>query len=135
MPLQDLSILQVHGSTLEALTQATLILILGIAIVSSNLLIIATFINYRGTYQSLQTKDSFMMIFCKNFRATRSHQHLLVILGVCWSLVRFINSSIINLSSAYRKLGLRWYSMSTNRLLRSHTVVHHSLHLYVDLGG
>lgn len=47
MPLQDLSILQIHG-TLEALTQATLILVLGIAIVASNLLIIASFINYRG---------------------------------------------------------------------------------------
>ncbi|CAO1313656.1 unnamed protein product [Diamesa hyperborea] len=43
-----LSSLQVQNSTLEALTQATFILILGIAIVSSNLVIIATFLNFKG---------------------------------------------------------------------------------------
>lgn len=48
MPRQDLNILQVTKSTLEPLTQSTLIALSGIAIVSSNVLIIATFINFKG---------------------------------------------------------------------------------------
>lgn len=48
MHLQGLSHLQVYGSTLEALTQAALIFILGVAIVASNLIIIATYLNFRG---------------------------------------------------------------------------------------
>ncbi|CAD7082669.1 unnamed protein product [Hermetia illucens] len=48
MHLQALSHLQVNGSTLEAFTQSGLILILAIAIVASNLIIIATFLNFRG---------------------------------------------------------------------------------------
>jgi dopamine/ecdysteroid receptor len=39
---------QVNDSTLEALTQACGILVLGIAVVISNVIIIATYINYRG---------------------------------------------------------------------------------------
>lgn len=48
MHLQALSHLQVYGTTLEALTQAALILILGVAIVAANVLIIASFLNFRG---------------------------------------------------------------------------------------
>lgn len=43
----------VNGSNLEALTQASFIFILAIAIVISNLLVIATFINFRGELFSL----------------------------------------------------------------------------------
>lgn len=53
-----LSSLQVQNSTLEALTQATFILILGIAIVSSNLVIIATFLNFKGNLN---------IDFCNNY--------------------------------------------------------------------
>ncbi|XP_059620142.1 G-protein coupled receptor 52 [Phlebotomus argentipes] len=48
MHLQGLSHLQVYDSTLEALTKSGLILVLGVAIVASNILIIATFLNFRG---------------------------------------------------------------------------------------
>lgn len=49
MYLQGLTSLeQVHNSTLEAFTQAALILILAVAIVASNVLIIATIVNFRG---------------------------------------------------------------------------------------
>ena len=36
------------GSTLEALTQATIILILAVAIVISNLIVVATYLNFKG---------------------------------------------------------------------------------------
>uniref|UniRef100_A0A1B0D5T3 G-protein coupled receptors family 1 profile domain-containing protein n=1 Tax=Phlebotomus papatasi TaxID=29031 RepID=A0A1B0D5T3_PHLPP len=48
MHLQGLSHWQVYHSTLEALTKSGLILVLGVAIVASNILIIATFLNFRG---------------------------------------------------------------------------------------
>lgn len=35
----------------EGLTQAIIILVLGIAIILSNLIVIATFINFRGEFQ------------------------------------------------------------------------------------
>jgi hypothetical protein len=38
--------------TLETLTQAGIILIMGVAIILTNVLIIATFFNYRGKYRS-----------------------------------------------------------------------------------
>lgn len=44
----DLGSLQFYGISLEALTQAAIITILAIAIVLSNLLIIATYINFKG---------------------------------------------------------------------------------------
>lgn len=40
----------VHGN-LEALTQASLIFILAIAIILLNLLVIATFLNFRGEWR------------------------------------------------------------------------------------
>ena len=45
--MHGLSHLQ-SGSTLEALTQATIILILGVAIIVSNLIVVATLVNFRG---------------------------------------------------------------------------------------
>lgn len=48
MHLQRLSIQQVYTSNLEASTQALIILILGVAIIISNAVIIATIINFRG---------------------------------------------------------------------------------------
>lgn len=36
------------GSTLEALTQATLILILAVAIIVANLIVVATYLNFKG---------------------------------------------------------------------------------------
>lgn len=48
MHLQGLTHLQVHSLSLEALTQAALILILGVAIITANVLIIATILNIRG---------------------------------------------------------------------------------------
>ncbi|XP_031616540.1 G-protein coupled receptor 52 [Contarinia nasturtii] len=48
MHLQRLSIQQEYTSNLEAFTQAALILFLGVAIITSNALIIATIINFRG---------------------------------------------------------------------------------------
>lgn len=50
MHLQGLTSLQVNNSTLEAFTQAALILILAVAIVASNVLIIATIVNFRGKF-------------------------------------------------------------------------------------
>ena len=49
MHLQALN-LQDYNSTLEAFTQAALILILAIAIVISNVVIIATIVNFRGNF-------------------------------------------------------------------------------------
>ena len=48
MRLQDLGSLQFYGTNLEALTQGAIITILAIAIVLSNLLIIATYLNFKG---------------------------------------------------------------------------------------
>uniref|UniRef100_A0A182JDQ9 G-protein coupled receptors family 1 profile domain-containing protein n=1 Tax=Anopheles atroparvus TaxID=41427 RepID=A0A182JDQ9_ANOAO len=39
------------GSTLEALTQATIILILAVAIVISNLIVVATYLNFKGPHE------------------------------------------------------------------------------------
>lgn len=50
MHLQGLTSLQVNNSNLEAFTQAALILILAVAIVASNVLIIATIVNFRGKF-------------------------------------------------------------------------------------
>lgn len=44
---QKLSHLQVYSYTLDSLTQAALILVLGVAIIASNVLIIASFLNFR----------------------------------------------------------------------------------------
>ena len=38
------------GSTLEALTLATIILILAIAIIVANLIVVATYLNFKGEY-------------------------------------------------------------------------------------
>lgn len=46
----DLGSLQFYGTNLEALTQGAIITILAIAIVLSNLLIIATYINFKGKF-------------------------------------------------------------------------------------
>lgn len=54
MHLQRLSIQQDYTLNLEAFTQAALILFLGVAIVTSNALIIATIINFRGLYKQIQ---------------------------------------------------------------------------------
>lgn len=48
MHQQGLSQLKIYGSTLDAFTQAALVLILGVAIIASNALIIATHLNFRG---------------------------------------------------------------------------------------
>lgn len=49
MNLQGLSThLQVYNSTVDSLTQAAIILVLGVAIVISNGIIIASYVNYRG---------------------------------------------------------------------------------------
>lgn len=48
MHLQRLSIQQEYTSNLEAFTQALIISILGLVIILSNALIIATIINFRG---------------------------------------------------------------------------------------
>lgn len=51
------------GSTLEALTLATIILILAVAIIVANLIVVATFLNFKGTYiRSIQTDDMKTMI-------------------------------------------------------------------------
>lgn len=47
--MQEMSYLQ-DNSKLEALTKAVLISILGVAIVISNLLIIATYANFKGGF-------------------------------------------------------------------------------------
>lgn len=49
--MQEISYLQ-DQSKLEALTKAVLISILAIAIVLSNLIIIATYANFKGNYNS-----------------------------------------------------------------------------------
>lgn len=51
MHLQALSVLQQYNSNLEAFTQGALILILAVAIVTSNALIIATIVNFRGKFK------------------------------------------------------------------------------------
>lgn len=48
MHLRALSVLQDYSSTLDAFTQGALILILAVAIITSNALIIATIVNFRG---------------------------------------------------------------------------------------
>jgi len=48
LKMQEMSYLQ-DNSKIEALTKAVLISILGVAIVLSNLLIIATYANFKGT--------------------------------------------------------------------------------------
>lgn len=48
MHLQGLTSLQVHNSTLEAFTQAALILALAVAIIAANVILIAAIVNYRG---------------------------------------------------------------------------------------
>lgn len=50
MHLQRLSIQQDYTLNLEAFTQAALILFLAVAIVLSNVLIIAALLHYRGLY-------------------------------------------------------------------------------------
>lgn len=50
MHLQRLSIQQEYTSNLEAFTQAALILCLAVAIITSNALIIATILNFRGEF-------------------------------------------------------------------------------------
>lgn len=60
-----------HGN-LEALTQASFIFILGIAIVLLNLLVIATFINFRGEF-SRSNRDDKSMCLIEPFRSPRSH--------------------------------------------------------------
>lgn len=52
--MQEISYLQ-DQSKLEALTKAVLISILAIAIVLSNLIIIATYANFKGNYNSQQS--------------------------------------------------------------------------------
>lgn len=54
MHLQALSVLQQYNSNLEAFTQGALILILAVAIVTSNALIIATIVNFRGKFEPCQ---------------------------------------------------------------------------------
>lgn len=50
MHLQGLTSLQVHNSTLEAFTRAALILALACVIITSNVILIAAIVNYRGAY-------------------------------------------------------------------------------------
>lgn len=45
-----------YDFNLEALTEATIILCLGVFIIVSNVLIIATYLNARGQYKSLGEK-------------------------------------------------------------------------------
>lgn len=47
--MHGLSPLQ-SGSTLEALTQATIILILAVAIILANLIVVATYLNFKGKF-------------------------------------------------------------------------------------
>jgi hypothetical protein len=44
--------------TLEALTQAGIIFIMGVAIILTNVLIVATFLNYRGKYRCIRGNSS-----------------------------------------------------------------------------
>lgn len=57
----DLGSLQFYGTNLEALTQAAIITILAIAIVLSNLLIIATYINFKGKFPFIF--HAFILVF------------------------------------------------------------------------
>lgn len=50
------SLQQVHNSTLEAFTQAALILALAVAIVAANVILIAAIVNYRGEHKRTKSR-------------------------------------------------------------------------------
>lgn len=56
----DVSVADSPLATIESLTQAAIIAVMGVAIVVSNLLIIASFLNFKGTIvkSSLPTADA-----------------------------------------------------------------------------
>lgn len=70
-----------HGN-LEALTQASFIFVLAIFLVLLNLIVIATFINFRGKLLWHHLVVMFGLITLANFRPPRGHQHLFAVLGV-----------------------------------------------------
>lgn len=138
MHLPGLTSLQVFNPTLEALTQAALILFLAVAIVASNVLIIATIVNFRG---KLVLNDIFVnncvgltLSHCHNSGSIGGNQPLLAITGHSGSIMRSNNSSTVRLSSTHRRMVVRRFGMSFCWLPRGDTVVGDGVHLYVDIG-
>lgn len=92
----------------EGITQALIILILGIVIILSNLIVIATFINFRGSFdKSSIIKFNFMCyVLSYLFRTPGCYQHLSLVAGICGSNMWFSNCSSINLSRDTARLKL-----------------------------
>lgn len=54
----DVSVADSPLATIESLTQAAVIAVMGVAIVVSNLLIIAAFLNFKGRYTDRRKSDN-----------------------------------------------------------------------------
>lgn len=141
MHLQGLSHLQVYDSTLEALTKSGLILVLGVAIVASNILIIATFLNFRGQFQKkwrlfwciLTSKYPIIFLFAKSFlRSIRSNKLLLVVTGGRRFTMRTTYCTSVGVSSTHRRVDIRRHTLSLHWIPRGYPVVSHSVHIHVD---
>lgn len=136
MHLQGLTSLQVYDSTLEAFTQAALILILGVAIVASNVLIIATIVNFRGNFWHIFDIDidrHIIWFFLLHSWTVGGNQPLFVIVSRCRSSVWPINCSFVSLSSTDRTMAVWRSGMSFCWLPRGDTVVSIGVYIYVDI--
>lgn len=85
-----------HGN-LEALTQASFIFILAIFLVLLNLIVIATFINFRGKQFRRHGVARPGLIKLVHFRPPRGHQHIFAVIGVRRLTLRSSHSSAIYL--------------------------------------